>query len=320
MPPHRSSSEGPSLHQRSTPYSRTARSLSPWVFLTSSLLPFVLSSDLVSPVDTSGNPIEPKKLEKYIIAHDCPTPVCACGFVCRFINVKTGEHSGKTAIACGAGYGCGFWVTLEDLLYSSDGGIIYGEYPVHGYGSRAIYSYLSPFKHVGTPASSSSKSSPASKLSEAASTPESDFSWSPVRRLLQMKASPSPLAQKTDVFDKDNAYTSRGNLFSGDSPSSSTSSAGIGPISTTKYRFFDTGKLPKPTHPHPGDKKLTLWSPPSVKRLVKSIGAKAPEHGVLSPTGSTIEDFWTVWGFCAGCEHVVAAAQMGNHICDLTKE
>lgn len=85
---------------------------------------------IVSPLGRQGNPVQPRLLQKYVKTHHCPVPTCACDIPCRFVAVKTGEFAGKSAIACGAGYGCSYWGAYSFSLLCSLAPIHFAEFSI----------------------------------------------------------------------------------------------------------------------------------------------------------------------------------------------
>ncbi|KAF7372548.1 hypothetical protein MVEN_00117200 [Mycena venus] len=267
------------------------------------------------PVDSDGPPIAPKKLATYFKTHDIPQPVSSLKL--SFTRVMA------------------LFITKNILI-------------TRGMGERPVQSYLIPFNALAKTVSP--LSSPA-KYSDSSS----EFSWSPIRRLLQMRASPTP-AHDNDPFTNTNtgiggaeantahfdylgAASSRVKQespsaedhivamradYKGTDPCStspfvpglgfdfSASSTGIGPFYGARYRL-----LPLPTIPLRGDHRLDLWNPPPAHELAAVLTAKTTTH-LMSPEGSAVEDFWTAWEYCGGCKHVVSAARMAEHVCDLS--
>ncbi|KAJ7747175.1 hypothetical protein DFH07DRAFT_1037353 [Mycena maculata] len=292
------------------------------------------------PVDDDGQPITPDQILSHLRNHVAPLPLCMCNALARFISpIRTGEHVGKNAFACGLGYECSFWFCVEDVLFSGKAELRYETYSRKGHTKLPPDIYITPCDLASRVVTPSNSQGSATSRSTASS---SDFSWSPVRRLLEMRApSSSPakdeqcLTAVIDLFAEPSG--SSGNLFPGlgnfvpipigrpgplpfvkqesVSPDSSVSSAGIGPIYGAKYYqenpdspplpIFDTKGIPLPRFPLSGDHKLELWSPPPVSALLKPVASsKAPLSAakLLSPTGHSVDHFWSMFEFYAGLQ------------------
>ncbi|KAF8142432.1 hypothetical protein K438DRAFT_1994963 [Mycena galopus ATCC 62051] len=314
------------------------------------------------PLTSSGNPVAPSRLSKTIRAAHSPIPTCFCNKPAKYANpIINGEFTGKHAFACKERE-CSYWVVVDDLLAGTNGLLEHQHYPPRGSRKLPPSTYLTILPRDPTtiehtfserqsspvipvlPSSSTPSSSPISPSTPAASAAGSSSSdgWSGVRRLLNYRYDPEPdpfaFGIPTSVMDftgtpikKESPSPSLlmaqlDKSCAADSPSSSSSSGGLGPMYGAKYSYVHHN-IPLPTHPLPGDSTaLNLWSPPSPSRLVpppKSTVAPAvqlsPEVELLtSSTGLGVDKFWALWEYCPVCHTIISKHLMPYHVCDLT--
>ncbi|KAJ7437835.1 hypothetical protein B0H11DRAFT_598658 [Mycena galericulata] len=233
------------------------------------------------PITAAGRPVDPHRLHVVLKNSHCPIPTCFCLVPAKYIRpVITGEFAGKHVFACKT-WSCSYWVVIEDLLDATEGVLDYRFYSTRGARKALPSGYLTILERdpntivlSPSPSSTSSGKSPMSAPTPSASSSFSD-GWSGVRRLLdyrregaletfnpedpfgllapptsgnlfpaypELGASKSPLIKRETVSPVLFPATAAAVV----SPSSSISSAGIGPLygaSMSSHFMRITGQL-----------------------------------------------------------------------------
>ncbi|KAJ7110243.1 hypothetical protein C8R43DRAFT_167278 [Mycena crocata] len=172
----------------------------------------MIMSTFPYPVDEEGNPIVPPDVHDYLKSRVAPLPICFCNALARFKKVvRTGEHAGKAAYMCGLGHECPFWFCPDDILYGPAkenddmqyGSIRYANYPLPGQTKLPADIFITPCElgtGKSTPQSTQGSNIASGSSASSNSTPSlnseyssSEFSWSPIRNLLNMRVPDSPL-------------------------------------------------------------------------------------------------------------------------------
>ncbi|KAJ7475496.1 hypothetical protein B0H11DRAFT_2032420 [Mycena galericulata] len=210
------------------------------------------------PITAAGRPVDPHRLHVVLKNSHCPIPTCFCLVPAKYIRpVITGEFADKHVFACKT-WSCSYWVVIEDLLDATEGVLDYRFYPTRGARKALPSGYLTVLERdpntivlclAPSPSSTSSGKSPTSAPTPSASSSSSD-GWSGVRRLLDYRREGA-----LETFNPEDPFgllapPTSGNLFPAYpklvSPSSSISSAGIGPLygaSMSSHFMRITGQL-----------------------------------------------------------------------------